>query len=67
MNYLDADLDGESNPPRGKKRAVNWWWLVGAGIVALVLLAIFSSQWLGKIGSQVSKGAGEVVNPYGWV
>ena len=64
MNYLDANLDGASNPPRGKKRSVNrWWWLVGAGIVALVLVAIFRSQWLGKVGSQVFR----VANPYGWV
>jgi hypothetical protein len=67
--YLDANLDGASNPSRRKTRAMNrwWWWLVGAGIVALVLVAIFRSQWLGKVGSQVSKGTGEVANPYGWV
>jgi hypothetical protein len=62
--------DGTLNPQREKKSGF-WWWVIGAGIVALILIGIFRPQWLAKIGIQFSSGAGKalggIANPHGWV
>ena len=58
---------GALDLPQG---GLSWyWWLIGGGIVALVLIVIFRPQWLAKIGVHVSTGAGAVgnLNPMGWV
>jgi hypothetical protein len=47
-----------------------WWcWLIGGGIVALILIGIFRPAWFAKIGIHIS-GAGKAlgnINPRGWV
>ena len=67
--YMDVDLgDASSRAVQPAKRSGNLlWWIIGAGIAALVLVAIFRPQWLGKIGSGVLSATGGIANPYGWV
>lgn len=51
------------------------WWLLGAGIVAVVLILIFRPQWLlglaarplGNAGAAAGLAIGAVANPLGWV
>ena len=62
--------DDALTPQKEKSGGVSWWWIV-AGIVALILVAIFRPQWLAKIGvhinlSSAAKAVG-AVNPMGWV
>jgi hypothetical protein len=62
--------DGALNPPQQKKSSIGWWWFIFAGIVALILVAIFRPQWLEKIGIHIARGGGGMLppaNPMGWV
>lgn len=61
---------GALDPPQG---GLSWYWLlIGGGILALVLIAIFRPAWLGRIGIHINlsgpgKALGGIANPMEWV
>ncbi len=66
VRHPSAALD----PPK-EGGGLGWWWIVGAGIAAFILVAIFRPQWLARIGvhvnlSSAAKAVG-AANPMGWV